>query len=331
MDWRDLTLQFSCSRLYTALQQFTEGTFVKIRHRSLALLNDLRASRATLQCLGRIEGIDCVCQNETTRHSTFITPLHEDAARRVTEQLRRRVQNYRTAIAEEYRILVPTTREAFEKAFDSFVDLCLHDSSSNRTDHWFEELVSTGAVEADLRFVYNHFQRQLREACSELSKCPLPPPLFRLETLQSNYYSTEHRRHQTEWTQQVSKSSDNSTKIQSMRNNGLNSRQSSGMLMENNSDGESPLNQISPSLSSTGVKQAANKRLESITSFSAPGSERTAICDVQMPFVGPSTLNDSSILKQSQNSSRTVGGVNRVENISGRRSTLLCKDIKHKS
>lgn len=318
-----MSWQFSCSRVYSALQEFTQSTLEGIRRRALALLNDLRSSRATLQCLGRVEAIDCVCQ-ETTRASSVITPLHEDAARRVTEQLRRRVQNYRTAIAEEYRMLVPTTREAFEKAFDSFVDLCLQ-SSRSVTDHWFLELVSSGAVQDDLWFVYITFQRQLREACLALSKSPLPPPLFRLETLPGSDHPTAHRRSQTE--PRISGSSrevDTMMRSQSLDSAGRSTKQSDQLCVQSNAK-KSRLVQVESPLHCPNTTQLTRTRLEPVTSFHAP--QRTALCDIQMLPRQASTLE----LSQDKRSLKSEGKESqRLSRVETKASALVSKVSKHK-
>lgn len=318
-----MSWQFSCSRVYLALQEFTQSTLEGIRRRALALLNDLRSSRATLQCLGRVEAIDCVCQ-ETTRASSVITPLHEDAARRVTEQLRRRVQNYRTTIAEEYRMLVPTTREAFEKAFDSFVDLCLQ-SSRSRTDHWFLELVSSGAVQDDLWFVYITFQRQLREACLALSKSPLPPPLFRLESLPSSDHPAAHRRSQTE--PRISGSSREGETM--MRSHSLDrtdrSSKQSDQLCVQNSDEKRRLDQIQSPLRSPNTTQTTRTRLESVASFHAP--QRTTLCDIQML----PTQASSTELSQDKSSLRSeVKESQRLSHVKTKSAALVSKVSKNK-
>eukprot|EP00210_Caulerpa_lentillifera_P001344 g1293.t1 len=273
--FKDLINIANCSRVYLSLKEFTESTLEGIRCRALGLLNDLRASRVTLQCLGRIEAIDCVCQ-ETLRATSVITPLHEDAARRVTEQLRRRVQQYRTTIGEEYRTLVPTNREAFEKGFDNFVNQCLliHNSNKQKTDHWFRDLVSSGAIESDLRYVYIHFQKQLRDACVAQSKCPLPPPLFRMESA----HSPSHRRCKTE--PEISKSvCRRPTTSQSMSTEGRRPWHSED-LPEQDPNGEARLHAFDLQQST-----AARERLEIAPKFLTPYTGTKELHRVQMTSI----------------------------------------------
>lgn len=183
MDWSDSSLSFACERLSVAVEDFTGEATKLIKERALSLLNDLRSCRVTLDYLHKVDAVEFISGKKTAptrgeaRMESVSKSLDDSTAKQVKDYLVRRIQDYRKKVHKEYEELVPREKEAFEKGFDSFVELCLTEGVSTKRT-WFEHQVRSGAGQPHLWKVWVVFQNQLRDACEAKTKEPLPPPLF---------------------------------------------------------------------------------------------------------------------------------------------------------
>ena len=182
MDWSDPAVQFGSQQIDEALRDFCHEALLNIRLRALELLSRLRASRVTLEYLRQVSSADIVSGKmsalvERTSPISVMTPLDDNATKKVKGYLRRRVEKLKMTASEEFRCLVPQNREMFEKGFDRFVEASMEKTSDTRSA-WLESHVSSGAAQPQLWKIYVVFQRQLRDACDAECRKPLPPPLF---------------------------------------------------------------------------------------------------------------------------------------------------------
>ncbi|GMH39849.1 hypothetical protein BSKO_07753 [Bryopsis sp. KO-2023] len=202
MDWSDSSLSFACERLSVAVEDFTGEATKLIKERALALLNDLRSCRVTLDYLHKVDAVEFISGKKTgpargeARTESVSKSLDDSTAKQVKDYLVRRIQDYRKKVHKEYEELVPREKEAFEKGFDSFVDICLTEGVSKKRT-WFEHQVRSGAGQPHLWKAWVVFQNQLRDACEAKTKEPLPPPLFSTvpdEPEQVDRHFSQHQR-----------------------------------------------------------------------------------------------------------------------------------------